>query len=395
MVVRRLVVLALVTACSDMAPEARGVRAPIEGAGADKPTSGSASAAVVEAVALPPEADPRDVVVVNAGGDVAYPFTTTSDAAWEANGPNLFGDIAPLLATGDLNFANLEGPFTRRGKSDPGNRVLISAPHRLAWVIGAGFNLFSLANNHSMDAGPPGLADTRRTLREASTEERPLWFAGAADTTEEAMKPTIITLPDKRTRIGVFALTRGRFHGVDWGKGVLERIESTARGGATVIVSIHDGEEFTHVPSADIAQRYRSFIDAGASVVFGHHPHVAQGVERYRGGVIFYSLGNLSFGIPVDRARTRKVIQYGLLARVTLVNGELEDARAIPLYIDNYDPLESAAGTLPSRFARPQRLTGTFAAEAVERLSSWSAAIPGIGPNERALLDDALVVGVP
>lgn len=335
----------------------------------------------------------REVIVLQAGGDVAYPFGRAPSPDWEAQGPALFGDLAPLLRQGDLSFANIEGPFSHHGKSDPANHILVSDPHRLAWVTAAGFNLFSVANNHSLDAGLEGLHDTVNALKKLGDGRRCCFVAGAADSDEEATRPVHVTLPGKRTPIAFFAMTWPHFKNVDWGRMAAERIHAAATNGDIVVVSIHEGREFSHVPSAEIATQYRSYIDAGARVVLGHHPHVAQGVERYRDGIIFYSLGNLSFGVSPDRERTRGIVECGLFARVTLADGEIADARAFTLYTSNVEPLRAEGESLPPRFARPQLLSGPFAKEANERLRRWSEAIPAVARADYHVEGDALVVG--
>ncbi len=336
---------------------------------------------------------PRDEIVLQAGGDVAYPFGRAPSPDWEEQGAAIFGDLAPLLARGDLNFANIEGPFSRHGRSDPANHVLVSDPHRLQWITDAGFNLFSVANNHSMDASLEGLHDTLRELERLGDGRRCCFVAGAGQSAEEAERPVRITLPGKRTAVAFFAMTWPHFRDVDWGRMATERIRSAAANGDVVIVSSHAGRELSHVPEADIAARYRGYVEAGARVVLGHHPHVAQGVERYRDGVIFYSLGNLSFGVSPDRRRTKGIVESGLFAKVTLTAGEITDARAFTVYTSNVEALRAGGESLSPRFARPQLLSGVFAAEANERLRRWSEAVPGITSTDYHVDGDAFVLG--
>ncbi|MBI4954996.1 MAG: CapA family protein [Myxococcales bacterium] len=341
---------------------------------------------------------PADVVVLHAGGDVTYPFGYTPDRAFLAAGAGLFSDLAPLLARGDLAFANLEGAFSDRMASDPETGILVTPRARLRWVVDAGFDLFSVANNHSLNAGLDGLADTVRAVRALATPARPLYTAGgAASDDEDAGAPTFIELPGKPGRLAFVAFAPARFHRVDWAGSptALARISAAAAEAGAVIVSVHDGEEYAHVPSAALAARYRGFVDAGARVVLGHHPHVAQGIERYRGGVIFYSLGNLSFGTLTSRTQTRDAILYGLLAEVTLRAGALADVRAYPLYTGNSEPLVAGGAKLAPRFCHPQLLSGAFLADAAEHLDAWSRAVPGSGPVRLEVEQGAVVVRAP
>ena len=326
---------------------------------------------------------------------MAYPFGRTSPA-WEAAGAARFEQISPLLAQGDLAVANLEGPWTRRQLADPANRVLVTPPERLAWLVAAGFNLFSVANNHSLDAGLPGMSDTLREIHALSTSDRPLWVAGAGADSAAAEAPAEIVIAGKRTRLALFAFAPAAFTLVDYGRSptALARIRTAASAGRTVIVSVHDGDEFRHVPGAELCARYRSYVDAGARVVLGHHPHVAQGIERHGAGVIFYSLGNLSFGVLANRERTGGAFEYGLLARVTLRDGQLDDVRAFPLFIGNMEPLRDAGVSVAPQFTRPQRLLGPLGEAACRRIVGWSNAVPGADKTDLSCVDDAIVVAL-
>ena len=350
-----------------------------------------------QAVASSAGATEDDRWVLNAGGDVTYPFGYIDDPSFEREGPALFAELAPLLAEGDLSFANLEGPFSDWRLGDAAHRILVTPSHRLGWLVAAGFNLFSLANNHSLDGGGVALLDTLASLRSLSTPERPLFWAGTAAEPEASEEPARIELAGKRGTLAFFAVGPAPLRGVDWlgSPTLLERIRRAAREVTAVVVSVHSGVEYVHVPSAELCARYRALVDAGARIVFGHHPHVAQGVERYRDGVIFYSLGNLSFGTLTNRARTGDAILYGLFARVVLRGGRLEEVRAHPLYLHNSEPLRLDGEAIAPRFARPRLLRGAFAAQAAERLEQWSRAIPGAGPAELGFADDAIVVRAP
>jgi poly-gamma-glutamate synthesis protein (capsule biosynthesis protein) len=105
-------------------------------------------------------------------------------------------------------------------------------------------------------------------------------------------------------------------------------VQSLLDRAAVVIVSMHAGAEYQRQPTPWQRQFAHAAIDAGASMVVGHHPHVAQLVESYRSGVIFYSLGNLVF----DQFQ-RRATQRGLIADVRFIGSRLAGYGVIPVDI--------------------------------------------------------------
>ena len=95
-----------------------------------------------------------------------------------------------------------------------------------------------------------------------------------------------------------------------------------------MLVSFHWGSEGATSPSPYQVAAARAAIDAGADVILGHHPHVLQGIERYKKGVILYSLGNFAFG-SYSRTASRSII-----ARITLDDG-VKGLELIPLNVQN------------------------------------------------------------
>src|SRR5262249_13925464 len=99
-----------------------------------------------------PEHARAERIGLNAAGDVSWPSLALALDVVDAKGPELFALTRPLLAGADLNFANLECPFTRRATTLVKTYSYACDPHRLDYLLEAGFNLFSLSNNHALDA---------------------------------------------------------------------------------------------------------------------------------------------------------------------------------------------------------------------------------------------------
>jgi len=211
----------------------------------------------------------------------------------------LLGDIAPVDRKVDVRIAkgvflaNLEAPFigpacglVKAPKAGPhlAHRYLVALP---------GTTHLVLANNHVMDYGEEGLLLTQRYLA-----ERNITYCGAGGDHARACAPLVITVGD--VEIGVISCCEKQFgvagihrpgvcHVGPWIYGAIRALKSEVH---HVIVSIHGAAEMSPWPAPTWQKLLRSFIDAGVSIVHGHHSHVPQGYEQYRGGHIFYGLGN-------------------------------------------------------------------------------------------------------
>lgn len=204
----------------------------------------------------------------------------------------------------DLTIGNLENPITTRGvPAEDKQYVFKGSPDLLPSLLEAGFDFVSLANNHTLDQGVEGLLDTMDHLNETG-----IAHAGAGRNDEEAFKPAVFEV--KGMSIAVFGLSRV-VPWVSWKAdkdhpGVAETYDPSRAVAAIarareahdlVIVYAHWGEELKETPRDIEKKLARAYIDAGADLVVGAHPHVLQGFEYYEGGWIAYSLGNFIFNV--------------------------------------------------------------------------------------------------
>lgn len=213
---------------------------------------------------------------------------------------DLFGDVccegSALTAelSSELALANLEGPLL--GHTQPDKKPK-AGPHLYSCRVPkfASREVFAIANNHIMDYGERGLRATQGMLRAAGC-----LFLGAGRDVSEARAARIIPTLDGRTRIAIVACCEAQFGSATlWSPGVAEddawvfsAILKLRDQADSVIVSVHGGAEDVPFPSPSRKVRYRAWIDAGASVVHGHHAHMPQSYEMYNGGLITYGLGN-------------------------------------------------------------------------------------------------------
>ncbi|MBS1824285.1 MAG: CapA family protein [Acidobacteria bacterium] len=232
-----------------------------------------------------------------------------------------FQKIASLFREADLSFANLESPFAETGPYFEDRMVFRTHPSMVEGLVTAGIDVVSTANNHSRDAGPRGIEFTLEHL-----SKHDIAAVGTVRDADEKHKGVIVER--RGTRFGFLAYTfdqRNGNHPDDDMRvammdpvGVAADIAALRSNCDVVIVSMHAGVEYQPRPNAEQMRFARAAIDAGATIVAGHHPHVFQPAERYKHGVIFYSLGNLVF----DQAE-RPGVKQGAIAEVDFLGDQL------------------------------------------------------------------------
>jgi poly-gamma-glutamate synthesis protein (capsule biosynthesis protein) len=226
----------------------------------------------------------------------------------------LFGDVADVFHRADFAFVNMETPVAP-AHSRGSKPFMFDAPVALIDALKAsGVKLVSFANNHVMDQGWPGFAETREHLKAEG-----MLFAGSGDTAADTWKPVVVEA--NGIKVGWLGMTRwlngnrnpdkdnlphvnffpypgesGGATGADEAA-VLDAIKAARAQCDFLVVSIHWGVEYAPAPRPDDVETAHKMLEAGASVIVGHHPHVLQPVETYRTAdgrntVIFYSLGN-------------------------------------------------------------------------------------------------------
>ena len=325
------------------------------------------------------------------GGDTAWPTGWFHQQALKRKA-EIFAGIAPYLAQADLRFLNLESPVTKRRATAKKKYPLVTPPPFAAVMVDAGFNLISLANNHTGDAGPEGLTDTLAAFSRLATDAAPLHFAGAGLTPTQRKKPALFTLKGQKVAFLAFRLS-GSPLGNPMAKDAAERqIREAATLADVVIVSAHGGAEYKTVPGGWKSNRWRSFVDAGADVVLGHGPHNLQGVEWYKGAAIFYSLGNLSFGTRPPKRRTGGMILTAALARVDIDKGVVTRAAVIPLFVDNVQSWTVDGVKMPVRQFSPRPTTGPHFKAMTQQLIEMSSSIHNNGTRITPC-DNALCFG--
>ena len=256
------------------------------------------------------------------------------------------------LRTADIAFANLESPLSTVGAHAPKACIFRADPAAVEVLLDGGFNIVSIANNHTLDAGVPGLMQTMDHLEAAG-----IAWCGAARERERSWEPTRFEIGG--LTLGFVACTDLSFQHGSWCKVDAEMTEFAEHIRAAksqcdlLVVSIHWGNEYQNVPTRRQREVAHAAIDAGADLIIGHHPHVLQGVGAYRGAPILYSTGNFVF----DQREGERMESAIFHLRYT--EGEGWHIRMVPVWI----PFARAGPIYPEP-SRAKRI--------IERLASLS-----------------------
>ena len=308
----------------------------------------------------PPEPEPyTNEAVMMAVGDIMMHLPQTEsgyDAATDSyNFDFFFTEVAPLLSQGDWVFGNLETPLGGADLRYSGYPEF-NAPPELADALKlAGFNILSTSNNHSYDRREKGLLRTLEAVR-----ARDIIAIGTAASVEEAETIHVVTHND--IAIAFLAYTYGT-NGiiVPADKPYLvsmldeERIIDDIRRAKQlepdlVALSLHFGNEYQSKPTADQQRMVKRFIEEGADIILGHHPHVLQPYEtievttedgQTKQGVVIYSMGN--FISNQDRFRNNNhPTEIGAMFKLVIRKHfpeqtvEIASVEAIPTYVHKH-----------------------------------------------------------
>lgn len=283
-----------------------------------------------------PEADEALVEVVFVG-DVM--LSRTVEERMEVYGSRYpFEGVADLLRKADLTIGNLEAPFSLQGQPLSKRFVFRVDPRHADGLSWAGFDVVTLANNHLLDFGQQSLTQTLDRLGEVGVA-----YVGAGRSYQEAHRPLV--WEGKGTRIAFLAYAATRWKGshelptselgsfAELGT-IQEEVRRATELADLVVVVLHLGTEYQVAPDQEQLAASHAAIDAGACLVVGHHSHVVQGWEEYRGGLIAYGLGNFVFDIDVVEAS-----REGAILRVLFSQQGVEAADLIPVRIvDDVQP---------------------------------------------------------
>ena len=217
------------------------------------------------------------------GTDETFDYDTSLNVYYENYGADYFlQNVKDIFSTDDLTIANFEGTLTDSDERED-KTFAFKAPASYASILtGGSVEAVNTANNHSHDYGDQSFNDTLAALDDAG-----IVHFGYDETAVMDVKGIKVGL------VGIYEL----YDHLEREQQLKDNIAKVKADGAQLIVVIfHWGNETETVPDSNQTTLGRIAIDEGADLVCGHHPHVLQGIETYKGRNIVYSLGNFCFG---------------------------------------------------------------------------------------------------
>lgn len=219
-----------------------------------------------------------------------------------------FKSVGPLLKKSDLTAGNLETSVTVRGTAQPKQFTFRSKPATLKGVYNAGFDMVSLANNHTLDYGQIGLTDTMTNLKKYK-----IGYSGAGKNEKEAFQAYQKVIKGKK--IAILGISRV-LPETSWMAGaskpglasgystepMMKYVKKAVKSSDYTIVMIHWNKESTDYPEPYAREMAKKFIDAGVDAVVGSHSHTLMGIDYYKNAPIFYSMGNFVFTSSSDKS---------------------------------------------------------------------------------------------
>lgn len=252
-----------------------------------------------------------------------------------------YSRVKSIVSKSDMAMGNLECPLTLEGIPVLKNRNIVfnADPANAYSLKKAGFDILNLANNHVMDYGSKGLLNTVIFL-----EKQGIATVGAGRNKDEAHKPAFIK--KGLLTVGFISFSAFPAEGYFYFEekpdvayvdidSIRSEIEVAREQCDFLIASFHWGREYDLYVSKAQRELAHHVIDSGADIIVGHHPHVLQGIESYKGKLIFYSLGNFVFDRQWQRGTDESVI-----INISVSRAGLEGVEIIPLKIKECQPAE-------------------------------------------------------
>jgi len=247
------------------------------------------------------------------------------------NNNHPFEKVKVVFKNKDILFGNLETVLSNGGKVAEKAVVLYTSPDKVEWLKDAGFDILNIANNHIMDLGVEGFNETLDVLNRSN-----LNFIGCSN---HKFNRSHAVVEVNNTTIGFLGYYEGGFNtpqngvlvnGMDEDD-IIKDIRNLKSQCDAIIISLHWGIENVFYPSPKQIDFAHKLIDSGATIILGHHPHVIQGIERYKNGLIAYSLGNFQFDPSISYSPNNQ----SLILSIELTKEGLGDYDIIPVKIDD------------------------------------------------------------
>ena len=257
--------------------------------------------------------------------------------------------VTRMMGDADLAMVNLESAVTSRGTPEPKTFLFRARPGSFAALKSAGVDVVTIANNHALDYGRVGLADT---LAHAAQAQMPV--VGAGSSASAAFAPRLFTI--RGTRIAVLGMSQISELWRSWRatsttsgiamardtKLAVDAVRRAAQQAEVVVVYLHWGTEYQKCPSAEQRALARRLADAGADVLVGTHAHVLLGDGWLDDTYVHYGMSNFVWWRNDAATNDTEVL------RLTLRSGKVTSAEVTPAYINRTTGIPAAASTAQS-----------------------------------------------
>jgi poly-gamma-glutamate synthesis protein (capsule biosynthesis protein) len=280
----------------------------------------------------------RDRLTISAVGDISlgdHPVCAGFGMrrAFGKKTQSVLGEVSHVLKGSDVCIGNLETVTSDVGLKPSwlSSYEMRGTPSALAFVKAAGIDTLGVANNHAMQHGREAFTDTVKQIEDAGISVMGLDEGGSTrlknilhESGNSSIVYSISTRPEEwdDSPDGVpYSLRKDNKKLIEEAKFLRQQCSGF------LICSVHWGLEFLDYPGPDQVELAHQLIDVGVDVVFGHHSHVLQPVERYKNGLIFYSLGNFVFDL------WPRLTKLTTIAKVTLEEGHKPEYDCVPVEI--------------------------------------------------------------
>jgi poly-gamma-glutamate synthesis protein (capsule biosynthesis protein) len=271
-----------------------------------------------------------------------------------------FEDIDEIINKNDLALFNLECPLSHAEDGFPINKrySFRADPEYAKGLKFAGFNIATIANNHTIDYGKSGFLKTMEVL-----EEHSIYSIGGGEDQNLAFQPLLVE--KKGEAFAFFGHLEFLLEGTTFNKdqpypafGQIDRLCSDIQKLNShidhIIVTFHWGQENVAIPTKRQISYAHKVIDAGADLVIGHHPHILQSIATYKNKLILYSLGNFVFD------NSDKLQKQSVIFRCQFENGKLVNPELVPVYINNCRPELASSQNTREIFEHLNRVSQPF-----------------------------------
>lgn len=270
-------------------------------------------------------------------------------------------EMSGLISSYDLAFCNLECPISARGRAAKKPYCFRADTTTWAALKAAGLDIFSLANNHTLDWGEKALLDTKALIERDS-----LFAVGAGIDQAAARSPIIIRRNGLKFAflafVGVpFPRIAGAKPRPGPAQAKIEEIIAEVRAVRNevdfVVVSLHWGIEYQSKPTRQQVEWAHRLIDSGVDLIIGHHPHTLQSIEVYKGRIILYSLGNFVFDQRKEFQRESGI--FSCIFR----HGRIDSVVFVPVFLKNFQPDLAGDSDFSRIVAKMKKISKAYRAE--------------------------------